>query len=114
MSVSQFLNQEFVSSTTQTKEFRNFARSYKKALKQNLPDGIKIAAFNTNHFCISGFVTDGEKYVYFSVSDVRFFPNEWYHHILIRTAKDTSDYTGGMNQYTTLKDFGRKVQRLLK
>ena len=40
--------------------------------------------------------------MYMSISDVRFFKNEWYNHILFRTAKSEKDFTGGTNLYTTL------------
>jgi hypothetical protein len=113
MALSQFLNREFQSSTTQTDEFKEFARNYKKALKGHLPKGTKIVSYNRGHFCISGFVSDGEKFVYFSCADVRFFPNAWAKNILVRTAKDTKDFTGGINHYTTLEEFGRAVEKLL-
>jgi len=111
--IKDYLYHEFVSSTVETEEFKQFFRRYKSALKKALPDGLKIIDFYSNAFDGSGFITDGEHYVYFSFSDVRFLKNEWYHHILIRTAKHEKDYTGGTNQYTSLPKFGEDVQGLL-
>ena len=112
--IKDYLDYEFVSSTVITEEFKQFFRRYRSALKKTLPDGLKIIGFSPNHFCGSGFVTDGEHYVYFSFSDVRHFPNAWYHNILIRTAKHEKDYRGGTNEYTSLPKFGEDVQRLLE
>lgn len=51
--------------------------------------------------------------MYISISDVRYFTNEWYSNILIRTAKDEQDYRGGFNHHTTLEDLTGKAAELL-
>lgn len=51
--------------------------------------------------------------MYISVPDVRYFTNEWYSHILIRTVKDEQDYRGGFNNYTTLEKLSAKAAELL-
>jgi len=53
------------------------------------------------------------KYVYLSISDVRFFRNEWYNHILIRSAESERDYCGGHNNYTSLPNLQSAVGFLL-
>ena len=52
--------------------------------------------------------------MYISISDVRYFANEWYSHILIRTAKNEQDYRGGFNHYTTLENLDVKAAELLE
>ena len=47
------------------------------------------------------------------ISDVRYFSNEWYDHILIRTAENETDYRGGFNNYTTLSDLEGTAAELL-
>ena len=70
---------------------------------------------NCNHDCVSAFVKSAEnKCVYVSISDVRFFTNEWYNNILIRTAKNEQDYYGGFNHRTTLKELEMKAMELLE
>ena len=54
------------------------------------------------------------KCVYVSISDVRFFTNEWYNNILIRTAKNEQDYYGGFNHRTTLNELEMKAMELLE
>ena len=68
----------------------------KKALKNAGFENIKIS---NGHYYFSGFATKNEKVIYFSISDVRhFFDNK----VLIRTAKDYKDYTGGGNNFARL------------
>ena len=111
--MKKWLNYEFESSTVQTPEFRTFARSFKTALNKQLKDkDIKIVSYNVNHFYVSGFVEKDSKYIYFSISDVRHFNNDWYKSILYRTAKGIRDFTGGHNNYTALDTFGENVEKL--
>jgi hypothetical protein len=138
--MEEYLNVEFMSSSTTTDQFMTFAKKYKAALEKRLPEGICISKFSVGHFYVSGFIADeqckgckpeeirdcsmminkivdkchGPCYIYFSCSDVRHFKNEWYKNILIRGAIDEKDFTGGPNGYTTLDDFGKDIDRLMK
>ncbi len=92
----------------QTK-YINFLRSI---CKQNHWHLVNVGR---NHYCFSAFIKSAEnKCVYVSISDVRFFTNEWYNNILIRTAKDEQDYYGGFNHRTTLKELEMKAMELLE
>ena len=73
----------------------------RKALKQANFTDIK---FLNGHYYFSGFATKNNKAIYFSISDVRhFLPTGGGADLLIRTAKDYKDYTGGSNNYSSLK-----------
>lgn len=92
----------------QTK-YINFLRSI---CKQNHWQLVNVGR---NHYCFSAFIKSAEnKCVYVSISDVRFFTNEWYSNILIRTAKNEQDYRGGFNHRTTLKELEMKAMELLE
>lgn len=92
----------------QTK-YINFLRSI---CKQNHWQLVNVGR---NHYCFSAFIKSAEnKCVYISISDVRFFANEWYSNILIRTAKNEQDYCGGFNHRTTLKELEMKAMELLE
>jgi hypothetical protein len=108
-----FANWEFTSSTSTGEDFAVFARKFRSYIKKNLPEGSVLVNFSTGHYELSGFIRKDDKYVYFSISDVRHFPNEWISDVLIRTARDEKDYTGGSNNSTTLKEFRENVSRLL-
>ena len=63
--------------------------------------------------CFPIFGKENEYKGYVSISDVRYFSDEWYNHILIRTAKDEQDYRGGFNNYTTLDGLELRACELL-
>jgi hypothetical protein len=104
----------FQSSSGLTEEFAAFDRDYRSWVKKNLPKGSALVAWSRGHFECSGFIERAGRFVYFHTSDVRFFPDGWYNDILVRTAKSTKDYTGGMNQSTPLSRFTQVVDSLLK
>ncbi|MFW6124370.1 MAG: hypothetical protein ACOC5G_04030 [Acidobacteriota bacterium] len=109
----RFEDWEFSSGATTGEDFRVFSRLFKKFVKNNLPDGAELADFLDGHYFLSGFIKRDNNFIYFSISDVRHFPKSWIDNILIRTAKDENDYTGGSNCYTTLDKFKRDVDELL-
>ena len=94
-------------------DFKIFARLFRNYIKRNIPVNANIVNFSVGHYYISGFIELNGKFAYFSCSDVRFFVNDWLYHLLIRTAKNARDYTGGSNGYTSLKDFKDNISRLL-
>lgn len=104
---------EFQSSSDLTEEFASFAKDFKKHIGQSLPDGAKLVDFSRGHFYVSGFIEKPGKFVYFSVSDVRFFRDGWYNDILVRTARHIKDYSGGQNNSTSLQNFKASVSSLL-
>ena len=108
-----FKQWEFSSGSTTGEDFKIFARLFKKYLKANLPQEAELANVSSGHYYVSGFVQKNGKFVYFSISDVRHFPEAWHKEILVRTAQHAKDYTGGPNGYTTLEKFRERVSALL-
>lgn len=110
--LGDWIGATFVSSSEKTEQFRQFAQAFRRELKQMLPKHLSIAAFSVGHFYVSGFILNEKtgKLAYFSISDVRFWPGEWYTKVLVRTAKSTTDFTGGSNQYTSF--YGLPVKLL--
>lgn len=95
--------------------FPKFARDFRSDLNSMLKGSDwKIEKFSANFFYISGFLynTKVNRYVYFSISDVRYFQDSWSDNVLIRTAESTSDYTGGRNNSCYFKQFLQSVSRL--
>ena len=80
----------------------------RKALKQADFTDIK---FSNGYYYFSGFATKNNNVIYFSISDVRYFPpTGGGADLLIRTAKDYKDYTGGVNNYSSLET--EEIQKL--
>ena len=94
------LKQEFISSGEKTQQYLNFHRLFKKEFKKLLNSYCKeILISKPNHFDISGFFKlNDDKIYYFSISDLRWSKDT----MLIRTAKDFKDYTGGSNNFIKL------------
>jgi hypothetical protein len=111
--LTKFKAWEFSSGPVIDEDFRVFARLFKKHVTQNLPTEAVLVKFNSGHYYVSGFIERQGKYAYFSISDVRHFPNDWHNNILVRTAKSETDYSGGCNRYTTLDNFTRAIDNLL-
>ena len=115
--LKQYVNYEFSTGCYTGNDYKTFQTKYinylRKICKENNWSLIKV---NKNHYCFSAFIKGGteNKYVYISISDVRYFNNDWYNHILIRTAKNEVDYQGGFNHYTTLDKLEYKICKLLK
>ena len=114
--LKKYLNYEFSSGCYTGEDYKAFQTKYINFLKAICRNNRwKLVNVSKNHYCFSAFIKGGteNKYVYLSISDVRYFSNEWYKHILIRTAKNEVDYHGGFNQYTSLENLEWNVAKLL-
>lgn len=92
------LEQGLESSSETTSEWTRFVNQFKKDITIEINHiGATLTAFNKGHFYVSGFFrTSSDKCYYFSTSDLRGTTNP---QLLIRTAKDEKDYSGGNNNY---------------
>ena len=103
---------------TNSAEMKQFFKDFKKELKQM--GEFDVEKVELNHYDVSGFLRQGEKHVYFTLNIPRGgYPMEMGSKrpmtgILIRTAKDTHDYHGGANHFTSYKDFEKDVKKLFE
>ena len=111
----KYLTHTFSTGGYTGKDYKTFQTKYINYLRSLCKlNGWKLVNVGRNHYNFSAFIRNAEnRHVYLSISDVRFFNNEWYYHILIRTAKNERDYLGGMNHYACLTTLSESVQRLL-
>lgn len=114
--LEKYIDYEFSSGCYTGDDYKSFQTKYinflRSICKQN---HWQLMNVGRNHYCFSAFIKSAEnKCVYVSISDVRFFTNEWYNNILIRTAKNEQDYYGGFNHRTTLKELEMKAMELLE
>ena len=77
-SLEGFRNWEFSSGGTTGEDFKVFAKLFKKEIKRQMPSDAKLVKYNGGHYYISGFICQNNRYIYFSTSDVRHFPGDWY------------------------------------
>ena len=114
--LEKYIDYEFSSGCYTGDDYKSFQTKYinflRSICKQNHWQLVNVGR---NHYCFSAFIKSAEnKCIYISISDVRFFTNEWYNNILIRTAKNEQDYHGGFNHRTTLKELEMKAMELLE
>ena len=96
-------------------DYKIFEKKFKNVIKKSLPEGYEIHSWNSNHYECSWVIkTPSNNYIYSSISDVRFFQNEWFTSILIRTMRHDKDWHGGHNNYTNIFTFTKDVERLEK
>ncbi len=112
--LENYLYYEFSSGCTTGSDYKIFQTKYINYLKGLcINNDWQLVNIGKNHYEFSTFVkNDKGAFLYISISDVRYWKNEWYNHILIRTATHERDYTGGYNQYTTLCDLENKIKRI--
>lgn len=112
-SLKNYLNYEFSSGSYVGEDFVSFSTKFRNHIKKTLPEGYTLHSYNRGHYDISGVIkTNTDKFIYFSTSDVRYFKNEWYNNILIRTMAHDKDWRGGQNQYTNLENFSENIKKL--
>ena len=98
--LKKYLGYEFSSGSYTGDDYKSFQTKYINYLKAVCRENHwQLVNVGRNHYCF--------------ISDVRYFTNEWYSNILIRTAKDEQDYRGGFNHHTTLEDLTGKAAELL-
>lgn len=112
--LKKYLNYEFSSGPYTGSDYLSFQTKYINYLKTLCKDNNwELSSVSKYHYCFSAFIKNShDKYIYLSVSDVRFFSNEWYKHILIRTAIHEKDYNGGRNNFTTLSELKSAIETL--
>ena len=113
--LEKYINYEFSSGCYTGDDYKSFQTKYINYLRSICKNNHwRLVNVGKNHYCFSAFIKSAEnKCVYISISDVRYFSNEWYDHILIRTAENETDYRGGFNNYTTLSDLEGTAAELL-
>ena len=111
--LKKYLDYEFSSGCYTGEDYKSFQRKYINYLKSIAKEnGWKLVNVGKNHYEFSAFFKFENKYVYLSISDVRFWQNAWYNDILIRTASSDRDYRGGYNYYTTLPTLNYGIKNL--
>ena len=112
--LEKYLNYEFSSGSYVGQDYKTFQTKYINVLKEMCEgNDWELVKANKNHYQFSAFVKDTKgNFVYLSIQDVRFSPNEWYYHILIRTAKHDRDYSGGRNNFAKLPHLSIEIKRL--
>lgn len=111
--LQKYLNYEFSTDCYTDNDYKSFQTKYINYLKNVCTENNwELVRTMKNHYTFSVFIKSKEKYVYLSISDVRFNPNNWWYCVLIRTAQNDNDFTGGQNNFTDLPKLTNKIKYL--
>ncbi len=120
MTIEKFLNkwynkeiEDWGSETSP--EYKNFQTNYRSVIKELCQDiDISLYSFNKNHYNFSAVIMSNKtnQFYYMSISDIRYWKNEWANKILYRTMEHEKDWTGGSNHYSTLKELAENLLEL--
>lgn len=104
-------NHKFSTGSVAGEDYLKFQSDSKDDLeKMANENGLTLHDFSKNHYCFSAVLTDGEKFVYISQSDVRWSNID---KILIRSMAHEKDYTGGRNQYCNWENVGKEAKNII-
>ena len=115
--LQKYWDHQFSSGGTTGPDYKAFEASYGRWLKKTLA-GYKVE-IHGNHYEFSAVVTrkgaDGapDRYVYLSISDVRFFDKEWVYHIMVRQMRHPTDWCGCRNHYCQIDQIKQFVDELM-
>ena len=78
--LKKYLSHEFSSGSYTGSDYKTFQTKYINYLKAVCRENHwELVYIGRNHYCFSAFIKSSEnKCVYLSISDVRYFTNEWY------------------------------------
>ena len=82
--LKKYVGYEFSSGCYTGDDYKSFQTKYINYLRTMCQNNHwQLVNVGRNHYCFSAFIKSAEnKCVYVSISDVRYFSNEWYNHIL--------------------------------
>lgn len=117
MDYSKWLGYQFSTSSETGKDYLLFQREMQKDLSRIAEDNdFEVNSFHKNHYEFSAVLKDksSEEYVYVSIPDVRFNPNQWHDHVLIRRMKHEKDWSGETNHYCKWKEIGKASRKIVE
>lgn len=116
--INKWLNHKFENlGTVVSTDYKQFQKEYKAIIKQIAKENdFDIYTFNSNHYEFSCVLkhTETLQFIYISISDVRFFPNQWCNHILFREMEHETDWKGKTNKYCNLNELSASIGSLVK
>lgn len=104
----------WTSDTGLNEEAKLFLRRYRDYLKKLWSGTYEIDVRKEYYYLYATVKSVDGKFVYISISDIRYWQDEWATSILIRTMKDENDHSGGPNHYTNISRLKEDVINLME
>lgn len=112
--IEKWIGHHFSTGSSIGEDYAQFQREAISDLRKMCKGAFTVAA-NKNHYEFSAVLehVNSGKFVYVSIPDVRFFQDQWYNHVLIRTMAHPQDWTGGPNNYCWWEDIRKTALKLI-
>lgn len=102
-----------------SKEAKTLARNFVDLVRDSLySEGYELQNWSIGHYYVGGFILKGNICFYISWNIPRYGKiivlehNDFHNGVLIRTAKDQHDYSGGANNSTSVLELKEKVKEM--
>ena len=114
-SLKKYLGYRFSSGGVIGDDFKSFSTKLRNYIKKVCDEhNLEFISFNRGHYECSGFLkSKNGQFVYWHISDVRHFQDEWYNSVLYRLATHEKDYRGAQNHYASLFSLGDAIEKLI-
>lgn len=100
--------------TCPSEEAKSFLRKFGNYLRKCFGKD-RVSVSKNNYYELSAVISSGNgKFVFVSISDIRYWQDQWATNILYRTMAHEKDWTGGANHYTDIVNLKEDVTRLMK
>ncbi len=107
-----------------SREYKSFQTAFGNAMKKIAQSlGAEVVNYDKGHYDMSGFIKRGDRYVYFSYDSslsgsrskviLRGKGFGCCAPLLLRTAANAKDFHGGTNNYESVKDCEKLIDKLL-
>ena len=113
--IQQWMGFQFSSGGETGADYLKFQTGFRRILTDIAKEsGYHIHRFLKNHYCCSAVLQQDETgaFAYVSISDVRFWPEQWFTHVLYRQMRTAEDWVGRSNHYCSLDELGESLKRL--
>ena len=113
--LKKWMGYRFSSGGVTGEDYNQFQREMRADLKKQAKAvGLEVIAFRKNHYEFSAVLKNPltGKYVYVSISDVRFWQDEWTYHTLYRRMKHEKDWAGEGNHFGAWEQIGTLAAEL--
>lgn len=111
--VASYRNYEFSSGSFAGSDYIAFEKQCRSELKKMCKEhGFNLHQFSKGHYEWSAVLEKDGRFVYVSMSDVRFSGN-WYESVLVRTMAHDKDWRGGHNNYASWDNLMDMAERIL-
>lgn len=113
--LKKWIGYHFSSGQATGKDYKQFQWAMRTdLLRQAKAVDLELYNFRNNHYEFMAVLKNPENnsYIYISIPDVRFCPDEWVNHVLYRTMQHDKNWTGGENHYGAWSIIGELAYEL--